>query len=152
MIATIVPKRRKGEGIKWVCAKCNISKEEGGEFNKQNPWMCKKCVRIMQRRNYEKRKDEINLSSKTRRYGIKPEQYKEILENQGGVCAICRRPEEGKSKLGNEKTLAVDHCHVTGKIRGLLCSKCNPGLGQFEDNINLLQAAIEYLKSHQGDV
>jgi hypothetical protein len=45
--------------------------------------------------------------------------------------------------------LAVDHCHTTGKIRGLLCSKCNPALGAFNDNIEILNSAIKYLKEYE---
>jgi len=60
-----------------------------------------------------------------------------LLEHQHGVCAICRtRP---------ARTLCVDHCHVTGQVRGLLCSGCNLGIGQFKDNPALLQAAIAYI-------
>jgi hypothetical protein len=70
--------------------------------------------------------------------------YDELLVRQGGGCAICRRtPEE----LG--KVLSVDHCHTNGHVRGLLCSTCNFGLGQFKDDLALLAAAIEYLKSDE---
>lgn len=70
-------------------------------------------------------------------FGISLNDYEKILESQGGVCAICKeRPEE---------TLAVDHCHSTGIIRGLLCASCNNGLGRFKDDPELLVAAIDYL-------
>lgn len=76
------------------------------------------------------------------RYGLTLEQYNAMVEAQGGVCAICGKPED------REKTynLSVDHCHVTGRIRGLLCAKCNSALGHMEDNITYLQNAISYLK------
>ena len=74
-----------------------------------------------------------------RRYGITLEQYEAMLESQNGKCAICK----GDCLTG--RNLAVDHDHETGKVRGLLCSKCNQGLGQL-NNIELLQRAIDYLK------
>jgi len=71
--------------------------------------------------------------------GITPLQYNEILKQQGGGCAICGGVNT------NGKRLAVDHCHKTGKNRGLLCTACNSGLGHFHDDINNLASAIKYL-------
>lgn len=72
-------------------------------------------------------------------YGINLYEYQELLKKQEGKCAICK-------KQVSAKRLSVDHCHKTCIVRGLLCSKCNVGLGSFEDKIvNLLNAA-EYLK------
>ena len=59
-------------------------------------------------------------------------------EHQGPACAICGRP-QGKKKL------AEDHCHETGRRRGKLCSRCNMGIGSFEDDVELLRNAIRYL-------
>lgn len=77
-------------------------------------------------------------------YGITRNDYDEILERQKGVCAIC-----GSNTSGSEryKNFCVDHNHVTGEIRGLLCQKCNIGLGNFKDSIELLEEAIKYLKN-----
>ena len=72
-------------------------------------------------------------------FGISLEQYNEMLKKQGSVCAIC------KEKCKSGKNLAVDHCHTTGKIRGLLCSNCNRGLGLFTDDKIKLSNAIIYL-------
>ncbi len=81
-------------------------------------------------------------------FGITSEQFEEILAKQGGGCAICGAKQTNvttrKEKI--EKRLYVDHDHVTGKVRGILCHRCNFGLGQFLDNIELLAKAIEYLK------
>jgi len=66
----------------------------------------------------------------------------DLREQQGGRCAICGAPEEEAPK----KRLHVDHCHTSNRIRGLLCSRCNVGLGQFKDDPGRLLAAIEYLK------
>jgi hypothetical protein len=74
-------------------------------------------------------------------YGLSLEEYDAMLDRQGGVCAICKKkPDEGKS-------LCVDHCHVTGKVRGLLCHKCNSVLAFGNDDPDILRAAIAYLQA-----
>jgi hypothetical protein len=79
-----------------------------------------------------------------RKYGIDIEQYEKLLEQQNGKCAICGRDEQST----RYKKLAVDHCHDTGEIRGLLCSHCNRGIGLLGDNPDTLESAITYLKNH----
>jgi hypothetical protein len=74
-------------------------------------------------------------------YGITLEQYNGLLENQNGNCAIC-----GRNNLDFKRALAVDHCHKSEKIRGLLCNDCNIGLGMFSDSTNILKSAILYLE------
>jgi len=91
------------------------------------------------KRNPEKTRLAYRKCMLKRRYGITLEQYEAMLESQNGKCAICK----GDCLTG--RNLAVDHDHETGKVRGLLCSKCNQGLGQL-NNIELLQRAIDYLK------
>ena len=73
---------------------------------------------------------------------ITPKEYNHILNEQDGSCKICGTTTPG----GNRKFFCVDHDHNTGKVRGLLCSHCNTGLGHFYDNTALLTNAIEYLK------
>lgn len=80
------------------------------------------------------------------RYGITQEQYDAMHAAQGGVCAICGKPPKGGRT--SSKNLHVDHDHATGKIRGLLCNDCNPGLGKFMDDPNLLRLAAAYLERH----
>lgn len=81
-----------------------------------------------------------------RYFGITKEQYFEMHDQQGCVCAICKQPECSVDRQSKKvRRLAVDHCHTTGKIRGLLCSKCNTSLGGFKDSIELLNKAINYL-------
>ena len=65
-----------------------------------------------------------------------------IYSASDGKCAICRKPPGGRK----EKKLALDHCHKSMKLRGLLCTSCNTGLGAFHDDPDLMQRAIEYLK------
>jgi hypothetical protein len=64
--------------------------------------------------------------------------FNEMKKAQRGRCAICRRT--------SKRELHIDHCHKTGKVRGLLCSACNPALGAFKDDPKLLMAAVRYLK------
>jgi Autographiviridae endonuclease VII len=70
-------------------------------------------------------------------YGISPEQYAAMLAAQQGGCGICKK---------KDRRLCVDHCHATQLVGGLLCNKCNTGLGCFDDDPELLRAAIAYLR------
>jgi hypothetical protein len=81
-----------------------------------------------------------------RRYKIDGEYYAKLLNEQGGVCAICGGKETHTYKSGKLKELSVDHCHDTGKVRGLLCVNCNRGLGYFADDIGRIKRAIDYLR------
>lgn len=78
-------------------------------------------------------------------YGILKKEYEDMSEKQGHKCAICKLPEKSM-RNGKIKRLAVDHDHVTGKIRGLLCGDCNIALGKLKDSIQSLENAIEYLR------
>ncbi len=86
----------------------------------------------------------VRLYHLKRKFGLTGEQYDAMVAAQGGVCAICRNPETA-TRQGIVKLLAVDHCHATGKIRGLLCNACNAMLGHGRDDVTLLKAAIAYL-------
>lgn len=87
------------------------------------------------------RRVQTKINNLKRMYGIDLLQYSELKKKQNNLCAICnRRP--------ITKSLFVDHCHTSGKVRGLLCCKCNTGIGMLEDNIEFLENAIKYLKEH----
>jgi hypothetical protein len=81
-------------------------------------------------------------------YGITLQEYEALLEQQKDVCAICKGKETTKSRDGVPRRMPVDHCHVTGRIRGLLCTQCNRGLGMFGDNSDRLIAAAQYLAKY----
>jgi hypothetical protein len=82
--------------------------------------------------------------------GVDAQRYQEMLREQNGVCAICHQPETSPDKAsGKTKDLAIDHDHATGAIRALLCSNCNRGLGLFNDSVELLAKARDYVLYHE---
>ena len=83
-----------------------------------------------------------------KKYGITIAEYEHMLEEQQGLCAICRKPPNTNESDPRFRKLLVDHDHSTGANRSLLCNTCNFGLGTFQDSIEVLTAAIEYLQRH----
>jgi len=83
-------------------------------------------------------------SQMMRLYGIGLDDYNTMLEDQGGKCAICGTSEPGHG--GNR--FCIDHCHTTGKVRGLLCMPCNVSIGHLKDNVQLIENALNYVKVH----
>ena len=86
-------------------------------------------------------------------YGITPEQYAELFDSQGRCCAICKTDEPGgrhkDSKNRSDWHWAVDHDHVTGRVRGLLCDLCNRAIGFFRDDPEIIVAAARYVARRQ---
>lgn len=110
-----------------------------------------KKVKAEYMREYRKENpDKFKRIDLKKNFGISLEYYYELLEKQGNVCAICKKPETAiDMKRGVPFSLAVDHDHKTGNVRGLLCMKCNRGLGLFEDSGELLDEAKRYLDSYR---
>lgn len=100
----------------------------------KNPEKARKQSRdwAQKHRNSAKNKEYRNRS----KYGLEPEDYNYLLTRQSYKCAIC---------FEREGELGVDHNHVTGEVRGLLCDSCNNGIGRFKDDIKILASAIKYL-------
>ncbi len=85
-----------------------------------------------------------------KKYGVHPNEFNQKLKEQNYVCAICEEPETSKHYITKEaKKLSQDHCHSTGKMRGLLCTRCNHFLGRVNENIELLEKMIAYLIKHK---
>lgn len=83
-------------------------------------------------------------------YGMTLDEYTNLLDQQNHVCAICKKAETRIDKrTGKPRSLSVDHCHTTGRIRGLLCGFCNGALGFVNDDIEVLETMIQYLKDSQ---
>lgn len=128
-------KRLKEEGIGW-----NKILKVKRKWRMRNP----NKVRANRRRYRENNKETVASSRRKAHlkkfYRLTIAQYDLMFQAQGGCCAIC-----GSASPGKTKYFHVDHNHVTGKIRGLLCMKCNLGLGSFNDNSSLLELAAKYL-------
>jgi hypothetical protein len=107
----------------------------------------KKAKAAERQREYRKQDpDRYREYDLKKHFGITLNDYNTMLKNQNNVCAICGNPEtEVCNKKEAVRNLAVDHCHRTGKIRGLLCRGCNQGLGNFRDNPDFLAKAISYI-------
>lgn len=131
------------------CTKCGKHKELSSFYKGRSE--CKECgaeykllakesgkLEVWRKnsdKNRRKSKREFELQKK---YGLTPEQYEDLLNRQNGCCAICKQ---------KPKTyICVDHCHTSKRVRGLLCSTCNTALGLLNDNLELLENAIQYLR------
>lgn len=98
---------------------------------------CKPCHNARGRETIQRLHGNSRHYHLKRRYGIGADEFDELVRLQGGVCAICGRPDPEH----------VDHSHETGAVRGILCFNCNGGLGQFRDSIDALVAAASYVRA-----
>ena len=145
------------------CKQCGTtaSNEDELEFFKTDPAskygrrnICNDCFRFNFYKNQgrlapPKRKKMFNSKRDKRlfhTFGIRESEYQDMLVKQNHKCKICGAKGESDRNGTRYNNLAVDHCHDTGTVRGLLCMKCNIGLGNFQDNIIYLENAINYLK------
>jgi hypothetical protein len=103
---------------------------------------CKECRRARTRDYNQRTRDRRRAYRIMRDFGLTPEQYAVLVARQEGRCGICGTTEPGNGFV----FMPVDHDHVTGAVRGLLCATCNHGLGNFKDDPRLLRAAITYLE------
>ena len=139
----------------FLCKKCNIKKPLDEFYKKASRGnLCIACDK-QKRHEYRKRpevRERAYIYQMKRfykkKYGISFEDYDEMLKKQKGLCAVCRK-QNTKIDSRSKKTqrFHVDHCHETKKIRGLLCMKCNQGIGFFDDNILYLESCIRYLQN-----
>jgi len=104
-----------------------------------------KAAYARQWRKNNPEKDKNNNLKK--QYGITLGDYDAMARTQNGLCAICNNPEYSLDKDGGPRMMAVDHCHETGKVRALLCARCNKALGAFKDSPELLRKAALYIES-----
>jgi hypothetical protein len=132
---------------KW-CPHCQTCKPHAA-FQRTNgkrkrlSGYCKKCQQTINRIKHASRTPEARRNDSYKRlYGITLQEYECMLKEQDGRCKLCGTTEPG----GRGNHFAVDHDHVTNEIRGLLCQKCNQGLGLFCEDPMLLAKAIKYLK------
>ena len=135
------------------CTVCNEEKPLDEFYNYKTSkdgksYRCKSCDSAARRQYYlenetsKEKRLERTRKHRYKTYGITPEEYDSLLKEQDHKCGICG----GTDTHSPSKYFSVDHCHDTGKIRGLLCNRCNRGLGFLGDTSSGLQKALEYLK------
>lgn len=127
------------------CSVCKVKKPYS-EFHKDKSrlhgimYICKVCQNDGLMNYYSKNPDKRKSIKLKQKYGITLEDFKAMVKAQKGRCKIC----------GLKTKLNVDHNHDTGKVRGLLCHKCNTGIGLLNDDLEILEQAVEYLKENDG--
>lgn len=143
----ITVSRPYGETLYYRCKSCSsalnkiYSKSETGIKRRAVNWSKNKEILSKKYRNYYEKNPEKALDRHLMsKYGITADRYRCLLDLQNGVCKICG------NKCSEKRRLSVDHCHTTQQIRGLLCVRCNAGLGNFKDDPKRLKRAIEYLE------
>ena len=144
-------------GLPIRCGKCDLEKQ-ASEFHRHKAsragirGTCKSCVSTAikehRRLNPRVRLPEIARASGLKaRYGMTLEQYAAMLAAQGGGCAICG----SATSSGCKNSFHVDHNHKTGNVRGILCQRCNTGIGSLREDATILRRAISYLEKHTGE-
>jgi hypothetical protein len=121
-----------------------ISLEQRREYYRKNKERINAYARAWKKKNPEKAKAAGRRSERKRklkRYGLTPETYEQMFQEQNNKCAICLG-----DNSSSKRDWHIDHCHETGVVRGILCHHCNIGLGQFRDNVEHLKNAIAYLE------
>ena len=132
-----------------TCTKCKLVKILDDFYSRNNrpdgkESECKSCSNLRKKQYRINNKEIIRAQNKKRNPGWDINRYNEYVELQDNQCAICGTNEPGLSDW------SADHCHTTNQPRGLLCVRCNAGLGYFKDNPEYLQSAIDYLKKWQS--
>ena len=124
--------RREAGGRQSYCIPCRAT------YHKEWYYRNVEKQRANGREAYRRNPNAQRNATLRAKFGITVDDYDRLLEGQGGVCALCHRPEIALHQNGRVRRLAVDHDHVTGKVRGLLCYACNVRVGYFEKrNIDL---------------
>lgn len=151
-VAGYEPSRTPEENREYMRAYYQVHKDD---WNKRTPEQqdARNAARRERYQNDPEFRERCKAASRARdkrakrsgrllsQFGITADEYDALLEQQGGGCAICGRD----TGDGQNRRLHVDHCHATGKVRGLLCSECNLALGKFQDDPELLRRAVDYL-------
>lgn len=144
------------------CSVCKIQKSatefyrrKSGREKGRLRCECKKCGHKIHKEYDKRRPRESKRDEQLRtKFGITLEQYEDLLLKQEFKCAICGKVADvnvTRDKMKWQRSLSVDHCHSTGKIRGLLCWHCNTGIGKLGDTVDGLMRAVRYLQKSLGD-
>lgn len=129
--------------VRGQCKPCRVKQEALRQ--RLNPEKGRSRQLAYRRNNLEKVKCIERASRLRMKYGLTLGEYDKLFAAQLGQCAVC-----GTGPSGDSPNFDVDHDHVTGKVRGLLCRSCNLGLGHFKDDPVLTQLATNYLRSHKA--
>jgi hypothetical protein len=145
----------------WKCKMCGpLNSHQVTKISKWHPThYCRKCraekrkyCPIKNKIDMQKNGDKRKSAKLQKTYKITLEDYNVMLIMQNNLCAICKTHEDYMDrKKGIKRSLAVDHDHITGKVRGLLCHKCNTAIGLFNDTLSTVESAINYLRHHKDD-
>ena len=141
------------DGHRGECKACNLAEKHDrylaapeAAIARVKRWQQENPDRLNAYRRTRRQEPAVKRAERAghlkRKYGITIEQYDELLAAQGGKCAICRR--EPRPDI----SLHLDHDHETGQLRGILCFRCNNALGDFDDDVSLLRAAVRYIESY----
>lgn len=128
-----------GAGVFRYCLDCRTLAEADNAERKN-------IARRERWKNDPEYRERSKAISRRSRYGISPERYEEMLQQQSGVCAICASP-PNPNGIKSASRLHVDHDHSSGLVRRLLCLNCNRGIGYFGDDPQRLEAAAHYLRT-----
>lgn len=135
--------RREGDYLR--CRLCQY--ERNRSWQKRNP----EKQKLYKRATYLKHIDQYVEESRLRQHKITKEHYYKLIEEQDNKCAICNNEESVRTRKDRTRSpLSIDHNHFTGEIRGLLCARCNRGLGCFKESEERLSNAINYLRKYDG--
>lgn len=139
-----------------ICTKCGEEKPLESFFKRKDSAsgyrsQCSECTNAKTLDKYHNRggkelQKKRAFKALMKSYGLTPEGYDEEREKQNYKCKICGASES----IQHHKRLHVDHCHTTGMFRGLLCNRCNTGIGHFKDDVELLKEAIRYLDENSS--
>lgn len=137
-----------------LCGRCGETKPRDAFYNQRHTTEprrpCKACIVDAKRARYAATGGDRASHAQLLRekYQLTPLQYDAMLAGQGGVCAICAQPETARGRGGSPRRLAVDHDRRTGRIRQLLCHRCNLVTGAVEEDPALLDRIRTYLARH----
>lgn len=138
------------DGLVGYCKACisvRLDREKRAEYNAQYTEANRETINAKQREYYHANRDSYRNAALIKRFGITLDDYRRMLDEQSGVCAICSQGERATDRrTGRIRALAVDHCHASGEVRGLLCAACNQSLGLLEESEDRMMNMIAYLE------
>jgi len=129
---------RRKDGHSYLCKPC--CNRYHADRRKKNPEPSREATRKYRKNNPRNKRN----SALKNVYGITIDQYEEMLKKQNFQCAICKI-----DAITLNRNLDVDHDHLSGTVRGLLCNKCNQGMGLLREDVEILKGALEYLERHR---